>query len=137
LLPDSIQNAIVGEYEGGLEIFCGEDSLYMESVGLEISGKEDLYLLALNSKVKLSVGFMELKILSFEDHELENDVIHIDVIENQYYQAKDVGSYTNVIYINDELYNEAEGPCAEIRLSLICLKNNNIGNIFVRGKKSI
>lgn len=134
-IPEDWQNIILGEYEGGLEIFCDEDSLYMENIDLTINKNDECYALIINSKIKLSVDCIKLSVLSIEDNLDENDVVFIDIHENQFYKTKEVGAYKNVIYINDILYNEAEGPNAEIRLSLICLTQDNIRHIFIRAKR--
>lgn len=134
-MPETWQNIILGDYQGGLEIFFGEDSLYMENIELAIKSNDDCFALVLDSKIKLKIECIKLDILSIEDNADQNDVVYIDINENQYYKTKDVGAYKNVIYINDIFYNEAEGPNSEIRLSLICHAQNNIRHIFIRAKK--
>ena len=89
----------------------------------------------IDSKIKLSVEAISLNVLAIESNEDNNDVIYLGIKDNQFYETKDVGAYKNVIYINDIHYIELEGPSAEIRLSLICLQQTNVGNIFIRGKR--
>jgi hypothetical protein len=132
---ESWENIISGEYEGGLEIFCEGDSFYMENITLTIKRNNDSYTLILESIIKLRSECLTLTILSIENNSDENDIIHIDINENQYYKTREVGAYNNVIYINDIFYDEVEGPNAEIRLSLICLTEHNIRHIFIRAKK--
>lgn len=132
--PEILDEIILGEYSGALEIFYG-DSLYMEKITLTVQRLSDIYVLYLNSKAKLSVEAINLNVLSINAFEDKNDIIYVEMIENQFYKTKEVGSYFNTIYINDILYNQAEGPCTEIRLSLVCLKDNNISHIFIRVKK--
>lgn len=134
-ISESWKSIILGEYKGGLEIFCGEDSFYMEHIRLTIQRKDGCYLLVLDSEVKLSINCFTLNILSIENNVDKNDVIHIDINKNPNYRAREVGAYKNVIYINDVFYNEVEGPNSEIRLSLISLTQDHIRHIFIRAKK--
>ena len=107
----------------------------MEKIKLIIDRGDNNYTLILDSKAKLEVDYINLNILAIENNEEKNDRIYVEIIENQFYQTKEVGAYLNLIYINDMLYNEAEGPSVEIRLSLICLSKENIRHIFIRAKK--
>jgi len=134
-LPESWDNMIPGQYAGGLEIFYEEDSFYMEKIILVVHRMDDYYALVLDSRTKLSVESINLNILSIENNADKNDVIYVDMSENQFYETREVGSYLNTIYINNTLYSQMEGPCVEIRLSLICLKQASIRHIFIRAKK--
>ena len=136
-LHENWDSIIIGKYEGGLEIFYEEDSFHMEKIVLFASRIDDYYTLILESKTKLSVECINLNILSIENNEEKNDVVYVDIIKNQFYETREVGSYLNTIFINDILYSQTEGPCVEIRLSLICLRQDNIRHIFIRAKKSL
>ena len=139
---DSIQNKyqswdsiILGEYQGSLELFCEADSFYMEDIKLIITRTDNNYTLLLDAKIKLNVEFINLSVLSVEDNVDKNDIVFVDIVENQYYQTREVGAYKNVIYINDILYSETEGPNVEIRLCLICKNQDDSRRIFIRAKK--
>lgn len=134
-LPESWDKILLGEYEGGLEIFCEDDSFYMEKIRLIVIKVDNYYSLKLDSKTKFNLECISLNILAIEDNVDENDKVYVDIIENKFYQTKEVGAYKNTIFINDMLYNQTEGPNVEIRLSLICLSQDNIRHIFIRAKK--
>ena len=107
----------------------------MEKITLAVQTLNENYSLYLDSNIKLCVEAINLNVLSFESYEDKNDIIYVEMIENEFYKTKEVGSYFNTIFINDIEYNQTEGPCVEFRLSLICLKKSNISHIFIRAKK--
>lgn len=107
----------------------------MENINLMVNRFDNYYTLILDSKIKLKVEYINLNILSIEDHVDDNTVIYVNIIENQFYKTKEVGAFKNVIYINQIRFNQREGPIVEIRLSLVSLSQDNIRHIFIRAKK--
>ena len=119
---ERLDNFILGEYEGGLEIFYEDDPLYMEKIKLKVNRIDNYYTLLLDSKIKLNVESINLNIISIDHFVDEYCTVYVDVIENQLYKTKEVGAYKNVIYLNRDEFDSSVRPNAEMRLSLISLE---------------
>ena len=107
----------------------------MESIDVEVDRRDGYYTLTLDSQMKLSIKTIDLYACRIEDCDPDRGIIYVDLKENQFYKTKEVGAYRNSIELNlseDRTVTEAS---VEIRLSFVCVDQNNVKNIFIRAKK--
>lgn len=107
----------------------------MENIKLDVNRVEDNYTLKLDSRKELKIESLKLYVLGIEEHESDQAIIYLDLMDNDCYKTQDIGAYKNVIYINLGEKQTPSVPKAEIRLSLKCLQQEDIRSIFLRVKK--